>query len=1024
MNLRQRLPALAWDRPVSVLMVLIAAMVLGFVAYARLPVQLLPSGIEPGFLWVWVPYPNAAPIEVDDRIVRPIETQFGTVSGVKQMISRASSGSATFSLEFHSSVDMDEAYNSVVDRLERALPDLPDDVERYGVFRYNPSDDPILFVGASFPEDAEDPYYVMTRVVQPALERVAGVAALDVWGVPKRGLYVDYDRDRLYAHGVNLGEVQRRIQTDNFQMSSGKIVDKGQVLHARGLSPFEDIEDLVRYPVRDDIVLADIADIQYRLAVSSSINRIDGKEAAAIAIRKDSSANTIDVADRVEEVLDGLKGDPRVDGAEFFVFFNQGDMIRESLQTLVNAALFGGLFAVVILWLFLREWRMTLLIAASIPFSILITLGLLYGTGGSLNLLSMMGLMLAVGMVVDNAIVVIETIYRRRARGEAPRHAAVEGTAEVNLAIIVSTITTMIVFLPVILMSEDARVSFFLSSIGVPVIYALAASLVVALLFAPLATRYVGHAQVKEDPAWLGRLSGLYERLLRWSLRRRADGMMSMLAMILLTAVVAVPGVQCSPDAETNLNDFAVRFTVPEQADPAERDAIVRTLEETVREHEEEWGVRVFRSQLNGSSMQGRIFVYLDESSGRSRDEVMALARAAFPRDLPGVEIRVGWEGGFEQQAANQINLSVTGEDVGVLRELADEVARRVRTVPGVIGVELDVETDGSQEIRLRVDRDAANRYGVGATQIGTTVAYAMRGTSLPEIVEGEREIDVTSGFALADRASLDAIRAFEMWSPVEQQLVPLRALTDVEYGRGPTRISRVDQRTTLGITLDLASDVNDQAVWAGLDRALGDMAFPRGYGWEKGAQFRQQDLEDDAMLLALLLSVIFVFLLIGILFESFALPLSIVTTIPMAGLGAVWMLYATGTDLDFMAFVGLVILVGVIVNNGIVLVDLITQLEAEGHDRTEAIVMAGQRRLRPILMTAFTTIFGLLPMAFGSSSFIGIPYAPLGRTVIGGLIAGTLLTLLFVPFLYAALDDARHSTAAWFGWLVSRRRT
>ncbi|MEN0064721.1 MAG: efflux RND transporter permease subunit [Myxococcota bacterium] len=1023
MNLRERLPALAWDRPVSILMLFIAAMVLGFVAYARLPVQLLPSGIEPRFLWVWVPYPNAAPIEVDDRIVRPIETQFGTVSGVKQMISRASSGSAQFTLEFHSSVDMDEAYNSVVDRLERALPDLPEDVERYGVFRYNPADEPIVLVGASFPEDTVDPYHVMTRVVQPAIERVPGVAALDVWGVPQLSVLVEYDKDRLYSHGINLGEVQRRIQTDNFQMSSGKIQDRGQMFHARALSPFQGIEDLSSFPVRDDLVLSDIADIRYGAALSSHIRRIDGKEAAAVAVRKDSAANTIDVAERIQAVFDNLSGDPRTDGANFFVFFNQGDLIAQSLQTLVNAALFGGLFAVLILWMFLREWRMTVLIAASIPFSILITLGLLYFTGGSLNLLSMMGLMLAVGMVVDNAIVVVETIYRRRGRGDPPREAAVRGTAEVNLAILVSTITTMIVFLPVILMSEDARIAFFLEAIGVPVIFALAASLVVALFFAPLATRYIGEAQVKEDPGWLLRLSRVYEHILRFSLRRRPDGQLLMIGGMLLTLMVAVPGIQCNPEAESNLNDFVVRFTVPEQADLKERDAIVRQMEETVEAHREEWGVRVYRSRLMSGSMQGRIFIHLEED-GPSREEVMAMAQGTFPTELAGVEVRIGWEGGFEQEAANQLNLSVNGEDVGVLRELAEEVARRVRSVPGVMGVELDVETDGAQEIQLVVDRQAANRYGVSATSIGTTVAYAMRGTSLPEIVEGEREVDVTSGFSLADRSSLDAIRSFELWSPVEQQLVPMRAVTDVRYGRGPSRISRLNQRTTLGVTLDLAEGVNAGEVGTGLHLALRDMAFPRGYGWEMGASFQQRGVEDDAMLLALGLSVVFVFLLIGILFESFFLPWSIVTTIPMAGLGAAWMLYLTGTDLDFMAFVGLVLLVGVIVNNGIVLVDLITQLRDEGMDRTEAIVTAGRQRLRPILMTAFTTIFGLLPMAFGSSSFIGIPYAPLGRTVIGGLIAGTLLTLLFVPFLYAALDDIRHDGTRWFGWLVSRNRT
>ena len=1017
MNLRERLPQLAWDRPVTIFMVFVACLVVGTVAAWRIPVQMMPSGFEPGMLWVWVPYPEAGPAEVDERIVRPIEAQFGTVSGISTLHSRANPDAASFSVRFHQSVDMDEAYNSVVDRLERAMPDLPDDVERYGVFRYNPNDQPIMFTGVSLPEDVEDPYYVMTRVVQPALERIPGVAALDVWGVPRRGIFIDYDKDRSYAHGVDLGDLQRRLNRDNFQLASGKIEDRGLVRHTRSLSPVKSVEDLVRYPVRGDIVLGDIADVQLRSAYSASINRVNGEEAAAIAIRKEASANTVQVANAVEEALEGLQASPRTEGAAFFTFFSQGDLINDSVNTLATTALYGGLFAIAVLWLFLREWRMTLLISASIPFSMLITVGVLYFVGSTMNLISMMGLMLAVGMVVDNAIVVVETIYRRRADGSEPREAAVKGTAEVNLAILVSTLTTMVVFLPVILISDNANLSFFMGVLGMPVVYALGASLVVALLFAPLATRFIGHAQVREDPAWMQWMKRRYRDVLSLSLRRPVDSVMTLLALAMLTTAVALPGVQCT-EGEENLNDFVVRFSVPPQADILERDEIVQAMEETVAERTEKWGVRVYRTRLQDTDREGRMWVYLKSDGPMARADVMEEAKEALPSDLPGVRVQVGWDGGVEGEGQKQINLSVVGEDTKVLAGLADEVARRVRSVEGILGAHVDQQSEGANEVRLIVDREAAARYGVDATQIGMLVSYAMRGSSLPEVRDGEREIPVSSRFSLEDRSDLDALLSFDLWSPMLQRLIPLRTVTDVEYGKGPGGIYRQNRSTTMGITLDLKDDVTPEELWPQLDAAIGDMAFPRGYDWEKGQTYDRQNEENEAFLLAMMLSVAFVFLLIGILFESWILPMAIVTTIPMAIVGALWGLYITDTAMDTLALVGMIVLVGVVVNNGIVLVDLITQLRREGLDRVEAVVSAGERRLRPILMTALTTIFGLLPMALGSSSFIGMPYAPMGRTVIGGLVASTLLTLLFVPLLYTLLDDLRGIVKNWFTWM------
>ncbi|MBT3221707.1 MAG: efflux RND transporter permease subunit, partial [Proteobacteria bacterium] len=390
--MREWLPRLALDRPVTVLMGFLALLVIGFIAWSRIPLQMMPSGFEPNYLWVWIPYANSTPTETDEAIIRPIEAQLGTVSGIRTLESTASARSASFSVEFYSSVDMATSYNEVVDRIERAMVDLPDDVDRYWVYKHNPNDSPILWIGVTFPDEMKDPYHVMTHVVQPQLERIVGVAAMDIWGVPEQIVRIDYDREKLFGHGVNLGDLQRRLGSDNFQMSGGQIQDDGQNKHIRSIARIESPAELARYPVKDDLVLKDIAQVGMGGALSSSIQRVNGLEAAALAIRKESNANTVEVAIEARRVLEALEEDPRAEGAEFFIFFDQGELISESVNNLTKTAMFGGLFALVILFAFLREWRMTLLIAFSIPFSLLITIGVLYFTGDSLNLLALMGL--------------------------------------------------------------------------------------------------------------------------------------------------------------------------------------------------------------------------------------------------------------------------------------------------------------------------------------------------------------------------------------------------------------------------------------------------------------------------------------------------------------------------------------------------------------------------------------------------------------------------------------------------------
>jgi HAE1 family hydrophobic/amphiphilic exporter-1 len=516
-------------------------------------------------------------------------------------------------------------------------------------------------------------------------------------------------------------------------------------------------------------------------------------------------------------------------------------------------------------------------------------------------------------------------------------------------------------------------------------------------------------------------LADRYAVVLRWTLSHRTDSAMILLAMALLTWGVAVPGVRCTGEPEENLNDFTIRLEVPPQMGSGDRDGALVSIESAVEDHIEAWGVKVYRSQLEGDSNYGRVVVYLESDGPMMRDAVMDAAREVMPKDQPGVKITVGWEGGEDgEAAAQQIRLQISGEDLDTLSELSNEVARRLETVPGVMEVQPDVLDDGSDEVRLRIDRDAVARQGLSAQQVGGTVAWAMRQNRMNPMRQGDYEIPVVSSFMLEDRDHLDTLLDFEVFSMANMTLVPLRSLTSTEMGKGPSQIRRQDRRTGMGVTADLEEGASFIEVYKAVDAALADMVFPRGYEWSKGQRWDNQMDDDAAMKFALFLSVAFVFLLMGVLFESFVLPLAIVTTIPMAMMGAVWGLYLSGTGMDTMAGVGLVILVGVVVNNGIVLIDLVEQLRAGGVRRNAALMDAGRRRLRPILMTALTTVCGLMPMAIGTSAIAGVPYAPLGRTVIGGLLAGTLLTLLFVPYLYTLLDDLRTASKSWFGFVWS----
>jgi len=999
------LPAFSLRRPITTSMILAATLVLGAIAYGGIPVQLMPRGFDHPFLWVWMPYTNASPQEVEQTIVRPIEDVLETLPGISTVRARAGRDFANFRLEFDQSTDMEGAYNGLVDRLERIRPELPDDLRRWFIYKYDPDDEPILWAAVAIPDTAKDPAYAIESHVVRRLERIPGVARVEFNGAHRARLYIDFDRESVERHRVNLGKVMQDLLADNFTMPSGRVEEDGRVVLVRSLATFESRDEIARIPVRQGVVLEDIAQVILARPASTSIHRVNGLEAASLEVYKESGANTIAVAERVRAGLAALGDRPELAGYDFLRFFDQGDLIQESVDNLKNTALQGGFLAVLVLFLFLRRARVTLLIAASIPLSLLITVVVMYFRGDTINLLSMMGLMLSVGMVVDNSIVVVESIYRRRELGDDPRTAAVRGTSEVALAILAATSTTVVVFLPLILMSDDAGFAFYMGKLGLPVCFALAASLVVALVFVPLGTVAFASGGPAAPSRFVSWITEGYAAALAWVLRRRVD---AVLLTLVAMATISFPmnNLKESDQARGGITDFVVGMRFPSSFSVTEIDDAMTAVEKVLLDRQDDWRIRAVRTRRWGGSRRGFVMAFLErrERGDIEKEEMTEQLPDLLP-DQPGVETWMGWRKG--EGGGNSVELRLNGDDSATLVSIADEIATRLRGVPGILGVSSDAgDEDATEELQVVVDRNRAARYGVSPTTLAQTVSFGFRGAGMRPVLLDGKEFMVQAGFQVDDRRDARKLENFGVWSPTSGQ-VALGTVADLEYAKGLPVIRRRDRKTSIDLSIDLELEDLGEARSA-ITAALSSVKLPRGYSYGFGDRFRELEEQDRARSMALKMSLIFVFLLMGMLFESAWLPLSVLLTVPFAFLGVFWLLFVTGTTFEMMAGIGLVILIGIVVNNAIVLVDRVQQNRVAGMERTDAILDAGRERFRPIVMTAATTIVGLLPMAVGKAGLIGIPYYPLGRAVIGGLLASTVLSLVLVPLVYSILDDLR----------------
>lgn len=1036
------LPRFAIQKPVTVIMTLTAFLVVGYLAFTQIAVELMPSGFVRPFLGVWVPYPNSNPEEVEDQIAKPIEEQIQTISGVRHVRTNSFDDGCWTFVEFSQGTDMDLAYSQLRDRMDRVKSELPEDVERVYVRKWSDDDDPVLWLALIQKEEIEDPYFLVEQHLQKPLERVDGVAKVEIWGAEEKSVLIHINQNLVKTYKINLYNVIEKLRQDNFAVSSGYVTEGSRKIFVRSLGKFRTLEDIQNLPIRgSDIRLKDIASVVYDVPEHRWRNKIDGKKGIAIGVFKESSANTVSLCAEVLALLNQqIQSDPRTQVFEMQILFNQGEMISESINNLQNSALWGGLFALGVIYFFLRRFRMTVIVTIAIPLSILISLTVLYFIGWTLNLITMMGLMVSVGMVVDNSIVVLENIYRKRTEGRLNQDAALFGASEVSLAVTMATLTTIVVFLPLILMNDEIGFRFYMLRIGLPVIISLLASLMVAMIFIPLAaTRILSQKTVKE-PKVIHLTNQFYGRILQWVLTHRIESFVIFVAII-ASMFFAASKAKYKSGMQGNINDFGLFFDLPENYTLDDVERVIQATEDSVMAKKDRYGVKTINSRYSHDWARVRVFLLPAEDTEwyssivngarlvfgnprpkvLNRDEVIEDLNKRLPQ-FPGVKIRQGWHQDSGGEDAS-LTLSLYGDDTNRLALLSKEVERRLSLIDEIISVETDRER-GSDEIRLQIKRDQAKKYGISPSMISGTIQYALRGIPLPKYHTAEKEIDIHIQLREDDRKNLHQLKNLTFFTQQGKE-VPLDALVNIYVQKGFGEIHRENGKTYLSVKANTTKD-NLKVLFEKVDAAMKDFKMPYGYSWTKGREFQNMQESSENQLFALILSGTFVFLLMGVLFESFVLPLSVILAIPFSFVGAYWLMYLTGTPIDTMSQIGFVILVGVVVNNAIVLIDLINRLRYEGIPRYEAIIQAGAQRFRPILMTAFTTIGGLVPMALGKSSMMGNSYAPMGRTIIGGLLTSTILSLVAVPWAYTLFDDMRNyfMKIAAVHWIRSRPST
>jgi HAE1 family hydrophobic/amphiphilic exporter-1 len=1003
-------------RPITTIMFFVSMLVIGTVAAFRLPLEQFPEISFP-FVGVQLPYPGSTPQEVERTIVRPVEEALSTMPGIGRMTSNAAADGGfvgIFLSDWDRNVEIAAA--QARDRIDAIRNELPDDLQRFQMLKFSTADEPVLRARLASARDLREDYELIDREIKQRLERLPGVARVDINGAAPNEIEIAVDADRLTAHGLALNDLAGQLAAVNFSVSAGQIDEGDRRLRVQPIGEMRDLDELRNLVLnRSGLRLSDVADVRLKPSRLNVGRRLEGQAAVAFDIFKERNANLVEVSRVALAELKRIGEEPVLRGIQVHVIDNQGDNVTTSLLELAEAGLIGLVLSIAVLFFFLRHWPSTLMVTLAIPVCFIITLGFMYFFGLSLNILTMMGLLLAVGMLVDNAVVVVESIYQEREKyPDNPVRAALVGTRHVSIALSAGTLCHCIVFVPN-LFGDTNQISVFMVQVAVTISVSLLASWLVAISLIPMLA-----ARMKTPPAAVAktgiipRMQDRYADFLHWTLEHRGK---SVLGIVLIIAVSMIPATMTKFDMGEE--EVGRRVELGLQWNGAysleQMEIEVKRIEAWLDERRDELQIAQLYSYF-GEQGFGGLQIQLREEGGDllSSKQIMEKIREGLPKSARATvqfEDSGGPGGGGGEEGGVQVSL--VGDSTETLREIAETVVPILSQRKELRDVRIDIG-DANSELSVSVDRERAAQFGLSATQVARFVGVALRGEPMREFRRGDTEVPVWVRYAGADDFGIEDLAGFSMRAPDGSQ-VPLLSVVDVEVQPSATRITRLNQQTMLAIRANLANDHTNEDARKAMQETLAAMTMPPGYRYTFEGVFQRNDESGQQMLFNTVIALLMIYIVMAAVFESLLFPAAIMSSVVFSILGVFWLFAFTGTTFTIMASIGILVLMGVVVNNGIVMVEHINNLRRAGMNRTDALVAGSRERLRPILMTMGTAVLALIPLCMSTTQIGGggPAYYPMARAIAGGLAFSTVVSLLFLPTIYALLDDLRTSTFA-----------
>jgi HAE1 family hydrophobic/amphiphilic exporter-1 len=1039
------LPEFSVKRPVTTIMIFSAIILLGVMSWNRLPQELFPPITYPQ-LTVVSTYENAAPEEIETQITRLIEESIGTVSNLRRVTSISKEGVSIVIAEFLWGTDMDFAALGVREKIDLIKERLPIDAEEPIVKKFNPFDLPIMTLSVTGDMHAAKLRAIAQKYIEGEIEKIEGVASAEIAGGIEREILVEIDQDKLQASGVPILDVVNSVRDANINYPAGTIKEVFTEYLIRTIGEFQtvpEIEEIAvareeikeewrfpqysrvkKQPPMDDeglpterlILLKDIAKVKDTFKEVTSISRYNGQDNISVSIQKQAIANTINVANKIRSAMKDIKKNiPK--GVDIEIVYDQSSFIKSSISGVRDAALQGGVLAFLVLLVFLRNIKSSMIVTLSIPISIMVTFSFMYFGKLSLNMMSLGGLALGVGMLVDNAVVVIENIFRHRQTSKDVKKSASKATEEVGGAIFASTLTTIAIFVPIVFVIGIAGQLF--KELAFTVTFSLLGSLIVALSLIPVMSMG-GRSRSKravtddEDKIKTEGFYGVYTNFLKWFLSHKFLTFLIVFVIFLMSlSLFAFVDKELMPKVDQG--QFMIDVTMPTGALLRVTDRVAKRVEGVLLGIDDIENVTVTVGSTRGKtgeealqalgSHQARIIVNLEKDKRMSTQGVIQELKDS----LAGVDLERGeieyllQESMFKTSIMGSapIALEVKGEDLSLLRRYAIKVKKLISRIPGVYGVKTSL-TPPSPETKAYVIKDKAATYGLSVTDIAQTSHIAIKGYAVTKFKEKGKEVDIRVRLREDDRGDISKLRRLLVHSPLGLD-IPLSEISYFGIGRGPSQIDRLDQERTVVVTANIFERGLDKVI-EDIEKALAKFKLMEGYMIRLGGESEQMQESFKSLIFALIVAVVLVYMIMASIFESLWQPFIIMFTVPLSLIGVAWILVITNTTISIIVLLGVIMLGGIVVNNGIVLIDYINLLRAKKTKLLDSIIIASQTRLRPIMMTALTTVLGLIPMALSTGEGSELR-APLAITVMGGLLVATFLTLVIIPTLYLSVQ-------------------